>query len=146
MTKRRLLWICALTTALGCSDRITAPEYPDVLGDFGGVWTYQIFTPAAGSLTLIFCTGGMQITEQDGPDFSGRYSQDAQGNCTGVTGDVSGQIERNGAAQLTIRSDSDSDFEDTTGCTITERDDGYAGSLAADSLSVAFSLTTDCPT
>lgn len=138
--------LAAVLAPIGCGESVTAPEFPDVLGEFSGFWTYQISVPATGNLTLILCSGAFQITEQSDQEFSGRYSQDEVGNCTGVTGSVTGQVQSDGAVHLAIKSDSGRDFETSTGCTLTQRDDGYRGSVVADTLTIAHFLAADCPT
>lgn len=139
--------LVALTAGCG-GDGPTGPTIPDIVGSYGGDWSLTVENRDTGESATVTCPGSITVDSQSEGSFSGSYRIDAEGDCdTSDSGTVDGDVRSDGGINLTLGSASGStaDFEDITGCTVTEGDSELTGSVSGGSMTIDAEFFADCP-
>lgn len=139
--------LVVLTAACGGDDP-TGPSIPDIIGSYGGEWSLTVENRNTGESATVTCPGSITVDSQTEESFSGSYRIDAEGDCdTSDSGTVDGDVRSDGGINLSLGSASGStaDFEDITGCTVTEGDSELTGNISGGSMTIDAEFFADCP-
>lgn len=142
--RKGLFAVLALALGLGaCSDDPSGPDQ-SLVGSYTVTQTGSATASGLGTLFSVACTGTLDITSQNGGNFSAQMSLDESGTCPGADTSFSGTISGN---QVTILADpAESVGEIPPECTVINLDENLSGTFDGNRIEVDAEGSADCQT
>ena len=150
---RAALVACSVALATSCGSPSEAPQEPDVRGVWAGgrAWFWSQRNEAAPQTwALTQCEGSLEVTEQDGASFAGRYTITCSGG-PGSAGRVDGRVGADGVVTFRLQAEQGASPERLPpvvrdlDCPLGSDPGFYEGTVAYGPMTAHRFLRFDCP-